>query len=123
MMKILIVEDDFSLAENIKVLLKSKGFEVEFAPDGDIAMKKAKEFEPDLVLLDIMIPKLSGFEVCRQLRTNEKTSHIRILMTTGLDRVADVEKAFSSGCTDYILKPYDSDRLLKKIEKVLKKKA
>ncbi|MFH2201536.1 MAG: response regulator [Elusimicrobiota bacterium] len=121
MTKILIVEDDFTLAENLKVLLKSKGFEVELAPDGDSGIKKAQSFKPDLVLLDIMIPKVSGFEVCRQLRSDEKTSHIKILMTTGLDRMADVEKAFSSGATDYLVKPFDGDRLMKKIAKVLRK--
>ncbi len=122
MTKILIVEDDFSLGENLQALLKTKGFEVQFAADGDAGLKLAQTFMPDIILLDIMIPKVSGFEVCRQLRTDGKTSHIKILMTTGLDRMADVEKAFSAGAADYLVKPFDSDRLLKKIAKVLQKK-
>ena len=121
MTKILIIEDDFSLAENLQALLKAKGFEVEFAPDGEIGISKAKAFMPEIVLLDIMIPKVSGFEVCRRLRSEDKTKHMKIIMTTGLDRMADVEKAFSSGAADYLVKPFDSDRLMKKIAKVMKK--
>ncbi|MEE8424252.1 MAG: response regulator [Elusimicrobiota bacterium] len=119
MTKVLIVEDDFALSENLQSLLKAKGFEVEAAPDGPAGIAAARKFLPDLVLLDIMIPKLSGFEVCRTLRSEEATKGIKILMTTGLDRMADVEKAFSSGAADYLVKPFDSERLLKKIKKVL----
>lgn len=121
MIKILVVEDDFSLAENLEALLKTKGFDVVLAPDGEIGLEKAKTYMPDIVLLDIMIPRISGFEVCRRLRSDEKTRHIKILMTTGLDRMADVEKAFSVGAADYLVKPFNGERLFKKIAKVLKK--
>ncbi len=121
MIKVLVVEDDFSLAENLEMLLKTKGFDVALAPDGQVGLEKALTYMPDIVLLDIMIPRVSGFEVCRRLRSGEKTKHIKILMTTGLDRVADVEKAFSAGAADYLVKPFDGARLFKKIEKVLKK--
>lgn len=121
MIKILVVEDDFSLAENLEALLKTKGFDVVLAPDGEIGLEKAKTYMPDIVLLDIMIPRISGFEVCRRLRSDDKTRHIKILMTTGLDRMADVEKAFSVGAADYLVKPFNGERLFKKIAKVLKK--
>ena len=120
MIKVLIVEDDFSLAENLAALLKTKGFEVSVAVDGQAGLEKAQAMMPDIVLLDIMIPRVSGFEVCRRLRSNDKTKNIKILMTTGLDRMADVEKAFSAGAADYLVKPFDGERLFKKISKVLK---
>lgn len=119
MTKVLIIEDDFSLAENLSSLLKKKGFEVESAADGPAGIAAARRFLPDVVLLDILIPKISGFDVCRTLRSDEATKDIKILMTTGLDRMADVEKAFSCGAADYLVKPFDSERLLKKIKKVL----
>lgn len=120
--KILIIEDDFALCDNLKALLRVRGFEVDSAADGEAGVAKARQFKPDIVLLDIMIPKLSGFEVCRALRSDAKTEHMRIIMTTGLDTVGDVDKAYSSGATDYLTKPFDSDRLLAKIRKVLGKK-
>lgn len=122
MTKILIVEDDFALADNLQALLKLKGYDVQFAPDGAAGVELARKFEPDVVLLDIMIPKVSGFDVCRQLRSEAKTAKAKIIMTTGLQSMGDVEKAFSCGAADYLFKPFDSDRLIKKIEKVLGKK-
>jgi two-component system alkaline phosphatase synthesis response regulator PhoP len=117
--KILIIEDDFGLADNIKALLQLKGYEVHHAPDGEAGVAAARKFKPDLILLDILIPKVDGFDVCRLLRSEEKTSHIHIIMVTGLGQMGDVEKALSCGAQDYLTKPFDSDRLLKKIQKAL----
>lgn len=121
MTKVLIIEDDFALADNLKALLELKGFRVEAAADGPTGVERAKSFMPDVVLLDLMIPRVSGFEVCRTLRSDPKTAGMKIIITTGLDKIADVEKAYSAGAADYLTKPYDSDRLLKKINKVLGK--
>ncbi|MFA5139504.1 MAG: response regulator [Elusimicrobiota bacterium] len=119
--RILIIEDDFGLADNLKALLQVKGFEVESAADGVQGVEAARKFLPNVVLLDIMIPKLSGFDVCRTLRTDPKTQHIRIIMMTGLSQMQDIEKAFSCGAVDYLTKPFESDRLIRKIEKALAK--
>ena len=121
MTKILVVEDDFALADNLQALLKSKGFDVRFAPDGDAGVKIALEFKPDVVLLDIMIPRVSGFDVCRMIRSDPGTQNAKIIMTTGLNSMGDVEKAFSCGASDYLIKPFDLERLLKKIDKALGK--
>ena len=117
-MKILIIEDDYALADNISALLKLKGHEVGFAPDGEAGIEVARQMRPDLVLLDIMIPKVGGFDACRILRGDPVTMKAKIIMMTGLDRIGDVDKAFSCGAADYIIKPFDSDRLFKKIDKV-----
>lgn len=120
MKKILIIEDDYTIAENLQTLLKVKGFEVQFAPDGESGIEVARKFKPDIILLDIMIPKVSGFDVCRILRSEPKTKNAKIIMVTGLDRMGDVEKAFSCGATDYLPKPFDSERLFKKLDKVMR---
>ena len=119
MKKILIVEDDFALADNMQALLKIKGYEVHFAADGEAGVELARKVLPDVVLLDVMIPKISGFDVCRTLRSEPKTAKIKVIMVTGLGRMGDVEKAFSCGASEYLIKPFDNDRLLKKVEKVL----
>jgi DNA-binding response OmpR family regulator len=120
MKRVLIVEDDYAIADNLKALLKLKGFEVEFAADGEAGIEAARKFKPDVILLDIMIPKVSGFDACRILRSDSKTQNAKIIMITGLDRMGDVEKAFSAGASEYLIKPFDSERLFKKIDKVLR---
>ncbi|MDE2290670.1 MAG: response regulator [Elusimicrobia bacterium] len=119
-MKVLIVEDDYALADNITALLKLKGYEVGFAPDGEAGIETARKMKPDVVLLDIMIPKVGGFDACRILRGDPQTMKAKVIMMTGLDRIGDVERAFSAGASDYLIKPFDSERLFKKIEKVLR---
>lgn len=115
----LIVEDDFALAASMTALLKAKGYEVHFAADGEAGLELARKVLPDLVLLDVMIPKIGGFDVCRLLRTEPKTAKVKVIIVTGLGRMGDVEKAFSAGAADYLIKPFDGERLLKKVAKVL----
>lgn len=119
MTRILLVEDDYAIADNLQALLQIKGYRVSFAPDGQAAVETARSEKPHLILLDIMLPKLGGFDVCRILKSEEKTKGIKIIVITGLGRVGDVEKAFASGADDYVIKPVDSARLIKKIEAVL----
>jgi len=117
--KVLIVEDELAVAENLQALLQAKGFETACALDGTEGVTAARKFKPDLMLLDIMLPKLSGIEVCRILKADAATKNIRVVMVTGLGRTGDVELAFAAGADDYLIKPYDTDRLFKKIAKVL----
>jgi CheY-like chemotaxis protein len=83
-------------------------------------MEKVAEFEPDLILLDIMMPKLSGFEVCRKLKGNPATRHIMILMVTALGEPGDIERAVAGGCDDFLSKPINKVELLKRVEILLK---
>ena len=119
MTRILVVEDEPAIAENLVALLAAKGYVVSSCGDGSEALEMARKTPPDLVLLDVMLPRISGFDVCKMLRADPKTSKAKILMVTGLDRGADVETAFAAGADDYLVKPFDSDRLFKKIQKVL----
>ena len=117
--KILIIEDEPAIAHNLQALLQAKGYDAACAMDGAAGVATARKFKPDLMLLDIMLPKLSGIEVCRIIKADPATKGIRVVMVTGLGRTGDVELAFAAGADDYLIKPYDTDRLFKKIGKVL----
>jgi DNA-binding response OmpR family regulator len=117
--KILIVEDEPAIAENLQALLNAKGYQVLLASDGSEGINLARKESPSLILLDVMLPKMGGFDVCRMLKGDPATKAIRIIMVTGLGRMGDVETAFRNGADDYIIKPFDSARLFKKIEKVM----
>jgi DNA-binding response OmpR family regulator len=119
MARILVVEDENALAENLAALLSAKGHKVSISPDGADALSRARKERPDLILLDVMLPRMSGHDVCRLLRADPKTAGLKIVMVTGLGRGGDVEDAFAAGADDYLIKPFDSARLFKKIEKVL----
>ena len=119
MARILIVEDEAAIAENLQALLTARGHQVALAADGAAAVESARRQPPDLMLLDIMLPKLGGFDVCRILKGEVTTKAIKIVMITGLGRMGDVETAFANGADDYIIKPFDSQRLFKKLDKVL----
>lgn len=117
--KILIIEDEKGIAEDIAVRLEVEGFQVVNAYDGKTGVDNAREKNPDLILLDVLLPKIDGFEVCKILKSSPKTEKIPILMLTSLSAVGDVEKAFDAGVNDYLTKPFEYDRLLKKIRKLL----
>lgn len=117
--KVLIVEDELAIADNLQALLTAKGYEVATASDGSEAVAEARKQRPDVVLLDIMLPKLGGFDVCRILKMDPATSKAKVIMITGLGRMGDVETAFKNGADDYIIKPFDTERLFKKLDKVL----
>jgi two-component system alkaline phosphatase synthesis response regulator PhoP len=119
MAKIMIVEDELDIAENISALLNAKGHKTSLVSDGAEALQRARKELPELILLDVMLPRVSGFDVCKLLRQEPKTAKIKIVMVTGLGRGGDVETAFAAGADDYLIKPFDSERLFKKIAKVL----
>ncbi len=118
-MKILIVEDEPEIADNIAALLAAKGHKVVTCLEGADGVTRARKETFDLLLLDVMLPRMSGFDVCKILRADPKTAKLKIIMVTGLGRMGDVEEAFRAGADDYLIKPFDSVRLYKKIEKVL----
>jgi DNA-binding response OmpR family regulator len=118
-LKILIIEDEAAIADNLQALLSAKGYEVHLASDGSQGVAIARKERPDLVLLDIMLPKLGGFDVCRILKMDAATQKSKVIMITGLGRMGDVETAFKNGADDYIIKPFDTERLFKKLDKVL----
>lgn len=121
MARVLIVEDEPAIAENLAALLRLRGHVVEAVADGVEAVELARKRAPELVLLDVMLPGMSGFDVCRMIKADVKSAKAKIIMVTGMGRMGDVEDAFAAGADDYLIKPFDSERLFKKMEKVLAK--
>jgi two-component system alkaline phosphatase synthesis response regulator PhoP len=118
--KILIADDNPTNVELLEVYLADLDCETSIAVDGRDTLDKVAQFQPDLILLDIMMPKLSGFEVCKTIKDDPKTSDIMVLMVTALNEPGDIERAVSAGCDDFLSKPVNKLELLKRVHNMLK---
>jgi CheY-like chemotaxis protein len=118
--KILIADDNAPNIELLDAYLSGRDYEIETARDGAETLEKVRSFSPDLILLDIMMPKLSGFEVCEKLKSDPQTKGIMILMVTALSELGDIERAVNAGCDDYLSKPVDKHGLLKRVDNMLR---
>jgi len=118
--RILIADDNPTNVELLEVYLADVECEVATAVDGRDTLDKVASFRPDLILLDIMMPKLSGFEVCKKVRENPATRDIMVLVVTALNEPGDMERAVLAGCNDFISKPINKLELLKRVETLLK---
>lgn len=118
--KILIADDNPANVELLEAYLAAFDYDIEVAVDGADAMEKVASFEPDLILLDVMMPKLSGFEVCERIKGDPQTKGIMVLMVTALSELGDIERAVVAGCDDYLSKPVVKLELLKRVENMLK---
>ncbi len=116
---ILVIEDERELAEMIQVTLVKEGYEVVLTYDGETGLKKAKELKPDLITLDLKLPKLDGYKICEDLKADEKYQHIPVIMLSARD--SDIEKKTGAavGANAYLVKPYEPQILLKNIRKLL----
>ncbi len=121
--RILIADDEPVNRELLEAFLADHDYDLEFAEDGQETLEKAVSFEPDLILLDVMMPKFSGFEVCEKLKSDPKTCGVMILMVTALNELGDVERAVSVGCDDYLSKPIHKFELVIRVENLLKLRA
>ena len=117
--KVLVVEDDINIAELLRLYLQKDGFEVSHAADGGKAVEMAKEIQPDLVLLDIMLPVMDGWQVCRELR---KTMKMPIIMLTAKGETEDKVSGLEMGADDYIVKPFEVKELLARVHAVLRRR-
>lgn len=120
--RILIVDDNQANCELLDAYLAEIECEIAFAADGLDALAKVDSFQPDLILLDVMMPKLSGFEVCKRIKENSATQRIMVLMVTALNELGDIERAVEAGTNDFLSKPIDKLGLLKRVENLLKLK-
>ena len=120
--KILIADDNQPNVELLEAYLAEVDCDVEVAVDGQDTLEKVTSYRPDLILLDVMMPKLSGFEVCRQLKDDSATSSIMILMVTALNELGDIERAVAAGTDDFLSKPVNKLELLKRVENMVKLK-
>ena len=119
MKKILIADDKPEVVELVRVTLEREDYEIVDASNGKEALRKARVEKPDLVLLDIVMPKMDGFEVCRKLKKDPEIKDIPILMLTAKGQEVDKKRGREVGATDYITKPFSPSALLIKIEEIL----
>lgn len=120
MKKILFIEDESVLQKTVGIALKDEGYKVISATDGESGFNLAESQKPDLILLDIVLPKINGFEVLRKLKENPKTKDVPVIILTNLERVADIDKALEAGATTYLIKvDYSLDEIVKKVKKAL----
>jgi len=118
--RVLIADDNPTNVELLEVYLSDVDCTIGVAVDGLDTLNKVDTFRPDLILLDIMMPKLSGFEVCKKLKSNPATRGIMILMVTALNELGDIERAVNAGTDDFLSKPVNKIELLKRVENMLK---
>jgi DNA-binding response OmpR family regulator len=117
--RILIVDDEPNIVISLEYLMKKEGFDVAVATDGEAALLKASEFVPDLILLDVMMPKKSGFEVCQALRADAMLAGVKIIMLTAKGRETEVAKGLALGADAYITKPFSTKELVIQIKSLL----
>lgn len=117
--KVLIVDDEPNIVISLEFLMKREGFEVSIARDGEEALHKVAESRPDLMLLDVMMPKKSGYEVCQQLRSDPAHAGIKIIMLTAKGRDTEVAKGLDLGADAYMTKPFSTKDLVVQVKSLL----
>lgn len=122
-MRILIADDNQQVVELLEANLDELGAEIKSAADGEATLKLVQEWKPDLLLLDIMMPRMSGFEVCKRLRSNPATKGLAVLMVTALDQPVDIERAVEAGTDDFLTKPINKAELLLRVRALVKGKS
>ncbi len=118
--RILIADDNEPNVELLEAYLADLDVDTDIATDGRETLAKVEEFQPHLILLDIMMPKLSGFEVCKQLKSDPTTSRIMILMVTALNELGDIQRGVDAGTDDFLSKPVNKVELVKRVENMLR---
>jgi CheY-like chemotaxis protein len=120
--RILIADDNPANCELLQAYLADVDCEIELAVDGQETLDKVASYRPDLILLDVMMPRLNGFEVCKQLKEDPENRRIMILMVTALNEIGDIERAVAAGTDDFLSKPVNQVELIKRVENMLKLK-
>lgn len=118
--RILIVDDTETMRLYEHMLLSGQGYELDMAENGIDALKKIEQKKPDLVLLDIMMPRMDGIECCRHIKANDAWKEIKVVMVTTKSEYEKVKEAFAAGCDDYVTKPINRVELLSKLKELLK---
>lgn len=119
---VLVVDDEPNIVLSIKFLMKQQGYEVRTASNGEEALQALNEKVPDLILLDVMMPKPDGYEVCQRIRATAKWKAIPVIMLTAKGREVEREKGFAMGADDYITKPFATQELVAKVQAILHEK-
>lgn len=118
---ILLVDDEKDLLETMVMALEAQGFDVISAFDGEEGLAKAVSEKPDIVILDLMMPKMNGYQVCWELKNREETKALKVIMLTAKTQESDKFWGFETGADDYVTKPFEMSELVKKITKFIQK--
>ena len=121
--KILIADDEPNIVVSLEYLMKREGFDVRVAANGDEALAQVTEFAPDLLLLDVMLPRRNGFEVCQQLRSDPRWKDLKVVMLTAKGREIEMQKGLALGADAYITKPFSTKELVARVKQLLGEKA
>jgi DNA-binding response OmpR family regulator len=117
--KVLIVDDETNIVISLEFLIAQAGYNLRVAHNGQEAMEQVAAFEPDLILLDVMMPHINGFEVCRRVRENPSWQRIKIIMLTAKGREVEVTKGLDLGADAYVTKPFSTKELLAQVRDIL----
>jgi DNA-binding response OmpR family regulator len=118
--RVLIADDNPQGAELLEAYLSATDYDVRIAADGEQTLQQVRAWQPDLILLDIMMPRISGFEVCKRLRADRATADIAVLMVTALDQPSDIDRAVDAGTDDFLSKPINKTELLLRVKSLLR---
>lgn len=118
--KILIADDNQQNCELLEAYLAGDGYQMDFSVDGPSTLQHVEADPPDLILLDIMMPRMSGYEVCQRLKKNDQTRDIPIIMVTALNEAGDIEKAVNAGADDFLSKPVNKMELTTRVRSLLR---
>ena len=117
--RILIADDNPQGVELLEAYLSGGAYEIQTAADGEDTLRKVRDFKPEVLLLDVMMPKISGFEVCKRLKANPDTADIMVLMVTALDQPSDIDRAVDAKTDDFLTKPINKTELLIRVKAAL----
>lgn len=120
--RILVVDDDVNIINFFQAVLEEQGYKVDTAGNGIEAVKKVKEFRPDVILLDVIMPEMDGYEVTEELKGNPETQNISIILVTGMDTLDDKVRGLESGADDFITKPFNFDELVARVRSLIRLK-
>jgi DNA-binding response OmpR family regulator len=120
MAKILIAEDEQDIRDLITFTLRFAGYQVIATTDGEEAYQAAKDILPDLILLDVRMPRLNGYDACKKIKTNDKMQHIPVVFLSAKGQEAEIQTGMDAGATEYIIKPFSPDQLTERVQAILK---
>jgi DNA-binding response OmpR family regulator len=123
MPRILIVDDEPNIVLALEMLMKREGYEIQTVGDGEKAVEAAGSFRPDLILLDVMMPRMDGYEVCQRIRSDDSLKGISIVMLTAKGREVEREKGLALGADLYITKPFSTREVVRKVKELLDPKS
>ncbi len=118
--RVLIADDNLQGVELLEAYLGACDYDLRTAADGEQTLEQVADWNPDLILLDVMMPRISGFEVCKRLRANPVTRDVMVLMVTALDQPSDIERAVDAGTDDFLSKPINKSELLLRVRSLLR---